>query len=84
MADSVDIVKVQTLDSASNAEDSRPEFELFPKLPIELRLKIFKLAASEPRIIEIGYSFAWGCVVQRELLLPLLRINRESREEVLR
>jgi hypothetical protein len=72
------------LNSTISAEDSRPEFEVFPKLPTELRLKIFELAASEPRIIEISYDKVRGCTVQKQPSPPLLRTNRESHGEVLR
>jgi hypothetical protein len=65
-------------------EGDRPAFELFPKLPIELRLKIFRMAASEPRIVELGYDHVQGRVVQQQLMPPLFATCRESREELLR
>jgi len=39
-----------------------PPFYLFPKLPPELRLKIWKLALyTNPRIILVGAEISWGC-----------------------
>jgi len=72
------------LTDTTYAEGDRPGFELFPKLPIELRLKIFRIAAEEPRIIELGYDHVKGRVVQQQPMPPLFRTCREAREEWLR
>jgi hypothetical protein len=72
-------------------EDSVQGFYLFPDLPIELRLKIFKLAARHSRIIEIeagkhGTQGAnWSRVTPRSRgIPPILLVNREAREETLK
>jgi hypothetical protein len=47
--------------SASNEarlDDGAPKFTLFPRLPIELREKIWKEACNEPRVIDL-----WACAV---------------------
>jgi hypothetical protein len=40
------------------SESNEPRFSLFPKLPAELRLKIWKLALPGPRIVEVYYDRA--------------------------
>jgi len=67
------------------AKNSRPIFEIFPKLPIELRLKIYRIAVPEPRIIELVYDHGHnlGRVLQTQAS-PLLGTSREPREELLR
>lgn len=62
-------------------------FQLFPKLPIEIRLRIYRLAAHEPRLIELehlnGYFSHYGYQVARQSRQApaLLQLCRESREE---
>jgi hypothetical protein len=70
-------------------------FTLFPKLPPELRLKIWKFAAQRPRIIKIQFLRAtqpndgnvhtqesYGVVSITAGFPAMLRANRESREVV--
>jgi hypothetical protein len=40
------------------SESNEPRFSLFPKLPAELRFKIWKLALPGPRIVEVYYDRA--------------------------
>ena len=62
-------------------------FPLFPNLPIELRLKIWKLATREPRIIEVriyrvrGYPKHWRPITPQQ---GILAACHESREEGLK
>jgi hypothetical protein len=85
--------------SADTRSTKHPEgplevFELFPNLPAELRLKIFKIAASEPRIITCGgeegtrghpvYSGMFvhcldHLLLARLPLICLLSVNKEAR-----
>ena len=72
-------------------EDSVQGFYLFPDLPIELRLKIFKLAARHSRIIEIEarkhstQEPNWTRVTPRSRRIPpILLVNREARGEALK
>jgi hypothetical protein len=63
---------------ANLANTDKGAFEVFSKLPIELRLKIYRIAAPEPRIIELalGNNHALGRVLQRHGP-PLLGTSRE-------
>jgi hypothetical protein len=57
-------------------------FTLFPKLPPELRLKIWKIAASAPRTFTIGLDRRLDAYsIKSRLTLPsLMRVNHEARE----
>ena len=59
-------------------------FTLFPKLPPELRLKIWKIAASVPRAITIrSTEYFYGQkyrIDSRRKLQSLMCVNREARE----
>ena len=82
-----------TLES-SRVQSSRPpftsftpltEFELFPKLPRELRLKIFELIP-KARTVEIMFYKGTGRSLRHRLVAympPVLHICRESRYESL-
>jgi hypothetical protein len=68
-------------------------FTLFPRLPLELRLKIWRRAFPKPRLVHIGPScsvcYCWShdylkAKVQHIPLLVTLRINSESRTETLK
>lgn len=54
----------QTSIAPSDAEDDNPhsevleEFTVFPKLPIELRLRIWKFTLPGPRIVQVMYNEA--------------------------
>jgi hypothetical protein len=66
---------------------------VFPNQPGEFRLKIRKIAASQPRIITVGgdegdqgIPFLWGdfannILLARLLLIYVLAVNKESRRE---
>jgi hypothetical protein len=74
------------LANTTHADESiRPAFEVLPKLPIELRLKIFRTAAPNPRMIELAFdhNHILGRVVQTQAS-PLLGTSREPREELLK
>ncbi|KAG4440470.1 hypothetical protein IFR05_004064 [Cadophora sp. M221] len=65
---------------------SRGEFELFRKLPVELRLKVWRYAAWLPQVIAIKddcspHHMAISGAAAR---CPLVRVNKEAREEVLK
>jgi len=65
---------------------SHPKFHFFPKLPVELRLKIWKLATSS-RMIHIKLQHQdgklhWTAKASRPL--NSLSVNREARLEVLK
>lgn len=63
---------------------SRCDFELLPKLPIELRLGIWRYAAWHPQVIAVkddsnpSYTALRGDTAR----CPLIRVNKEAREEV--
>ena len=59
------------------------EFTLFPKLPIELRQKVWRHAFPPPRVVLI--SLYHGLVTPPSITtLPTLWVNHESRSETLR
>lgn len=78
MADSVEVSK-------SGVDSKDLGFQPFPRLPAELRLKIFRLALCLPgnQIVEIFRDDVRGFTMQRQPSHPLLRTNSECREEVL-
>jgi hypothetical protein len=43
--------------SVEESDDNSPTFTLFPKLPLELRRKIWKEACSVPRLVDLWASF---------------------------
>lgn len=60
-------------------------FELLPKLPIELRLMIWRACFPPCQKVSLRELFCKASNAPRQRLLPVsLRINRESREETLR
>jgi hypothetical protein len=65
---------------------SHPKFHFFPKLPVELRLKIWKLATSS-RMIHIKLQHQDGKLhwtAKASCSLNSLSVNREARSEALR
>jgi 2EXR family len=73
--------------SSSNSFDAKkPRFTLFPKLPIELRLKIWK-ESYEPRIIELRFAQKWN-MCRYDFIIPkfppVLHVNKEARLESLK
>lgn len=60
------------------------EFTLFPRLPIELRFKIWKYALPGPRIVKIEFNIEtdqWFCPFESQSeSSSLSRTNKESRE----
>jgi hypothetical protein len=71
--------------------DSVQGFNLFPDLPTEPRLKIFKLAARHYRVIKLEagrhttQEANWVRVIRRRKgIPPILLVNREAREEALK
>ncbi|KAF8848696.1 hypothetical protein BDZ45DRAFT_262228 [Acephala macrosclerotiorum] len=83
--------------SADMYSDPLLQFQPFPRLPIELRLKIWRHAMNEPRLIELEWgpdlseitnshrgSHQWHRVCPRSRQPPaLLHTNQESRYEAL-
>ena len=57
-------------------------FSLFPNLPLEIRLDIWRHAILVPRIVEVDFVTNW--FYRSETLPPLLYCNRESRIECLK
>jgi hypothetical protein len=69
-------------------------FTVFPKLPPELRLKIWRIASFYPRIFNFDYTHSSLTIKERSRLYydfmgrlrkvpPVLQVNRESRTEAL-
>ena len=62
-------------------------FKLFPKLPLELRLMVWKLSLPEGRVIKFSTIRALSAnkhlIVDQKLPTPLLHVNQESRLEAL-
>ncbi|RAL59480.1 hypothetical protein DID88_006595 [Monilinia fructigena] len=58
-------------------------FTLFPILPTELRIKIWQLAASQPRIVHITYDHPTESLVSLSPAPALLATCGESRDESL-
>jgi hypothetical protein len=62
-----------------------PKFHLFPLLPPEIRIKIWKLNVQEPRVVTIKCVFVLGTTLKAKNSNPgALRVNREAREIALR
>jgi len=65
-------------------------FTLFPRLPIDIRVKIWKLMSTQPRKVKLFFdissaSRAESRTIEGQSKIPVvLQINRESREEGLR
>lgn len=59
------------------------DFELFPELPIELRLRIWGYAAWHPRVIAIkdDYNPTHMALCGSNARCPLVRVNKEARED---
>jgi hypothetical protein len=67
-----------------NRTTAQAEFHLFPKLPIELRQKIIKLAASEPRTVTITINRK-GTIYKPSTKVPaILQVNSEFRPQAKR
>jgi len=70
---------------------SHPTFALFPKLPIEVRLRIWRTCANQGRLIEIEQSTTWArehwdvtvCRPSRQTP-TILRVCKESRNECMK
>ncbi|KAF8855984.1 hypothetical protein BDZ45DRAFT_804489 [Acephala macrosclerotiorum] len=88
---------MSTNSSQSQVDPSRLEtFHPFPKLPVELRLKVWKFVSFLPRIVDVwSKNFSIKCYDYREALIPhymftrspppaILQICRESRNEALK
>jgi hypothetical protein len=71
-----------------NVFETLSEFELFPKLATELRLKIWNFAAYQPRLIEVEHARnahrSLSVTTQSRLSPVVLRVCKESREEGLK
>jgi hypothetical protein len=65
-------------------------FTLFPRLPIDIRVKLWKLMSTQPRKIKLFFDVPSGSraesrTIEGQSKIPVvLQINRESREEGLR
>jgi hypothetical protein len=59
------------------------EFTLFPKLPLEMRRKIWQAALSDPQVIEFDPS-GWHKSTWRQPNPTILCVSKESRTEALR
>lgn len=71
-----------SLFEASLALTKPSEFTVFPKLPIEIRLKIWKMAELGPRLLVFGCEFFDTQPLGRLQVDPLLAVCHESRHEV--
>jgi hypothetical protein len=73
----------------TSADPSKPKFTLFPKLPIELRLRIWK-ESYEPRIIELRTVRFWRSHPSKryDFVIPkfpaILHANKEAQLESLK
>jgi hypothetical protein len=78
----------QNIQVANNERLIVEEFTLFPNLPKELRLKIFRTAQIEVennvRIVEITYERSIQQLVSLSFAPPLLSVSIEAREEALK
>ncbi|KAL5322325.1 hypothetical protein ACEPPN_010298 [Leptodophora sp. 'Broadleaf-Isolate-01'] len=73
--------------SASSIDAPLEVFTLFPKLPAELRCKVWFHALPDPRVVEIDWIWdtEWACRHEsQDLPSGLLRANKESRVEFLK
>jgi hypothetical protein len=84
----------------SSVAETSQKFHLFPELAPELRIKVWKLAARQPRVIEFvddnpnanyralyqnGMYAPWDHVTAESKQVPaLLQVNHEAREEALK
>jgi hypothetical protein len=59
-------------------------FKLFPKLAIELRLKIWKMALPGPRVVVVQYSETTQLPFSPARIPVILQVNSESRDEALK
>jgi hypothetical protein len=79
-------MKELNLASSGSSNANKPKFTLFPKLPIELRLKIWK-ESHEPRIIELRFTRNWK-MCRYDFIIPkfpaVLHVNKEARLESLK
>jgi hypothetical protein len=73
---------VYSSDSLADVEQEPPEeFTLFPKLPIELRLKIWKAALPGPRVIEFSHtSFFRRLTLIKDSQNSLLNLSNSCKE----
>jgi 2EXR family len=81
--------KLLSLDSKSVDSGLLDRFTLFPNLPAELRLEIWKLALSSPRLIVVSYTSATGEGDKRLFVdtpppAACILVCRESRAEALK
>ena len=78
----------QNVQGANNERLIVEEFTLFPSLPKELRLKIFRTAQVEVennvRVVEITYERSIQQLVSLSFAPPLLSVSIEAREEALK
>jgi hypothetical protein len=78
----------QNVQGANNERLIVEEFTLFPSLPKELRLKIFRTAQIEVennlRVVEITYERSIQQLVSLSFAPPLLSVSIEAREEALK
>jgi hypothetical protein len=71
----------QMADKIENLTTAQAEFHFFSKLPIELRQKIVKLAASEPRTVTITINHR-GTIYKPSMKVPaILQVNSEFRPQ---
>jgi hypothetical protein len=73
-------------DKGINASMALTEFELFPKLPLELRRKVWKMALPGPRVIEVKFVVDGRKNNHRfcAKIPVLLHVSQESRTEAMR
>jgi len=67
--------------SLSQLTIQQQEFTLFPNLPVELRLKIWRFGRPDPQVIVVKYSDSLRRPSVKAPFINLLWVNRESREE---
>jgi hypothetical protein len=80
---SQNIVSIMEIDNTKSRNEP-DEFKLFPRLPIELRIKIWKHAQPEDRPIEVHWNHLTGKVYTNASQPVLLQVNHESRVETLK
>jgi hypothetical protein len=72
--------------NSRSSDAKKPKFTLFPKLPVELRIKIWK-ESYEPRIIELRTTENWRST-RYDFVIPkfpaALHVNKEARLEALK
>ena len=95
MADSnltISIIVAANLSQEISPSEPEPTFLLFPKLPIELRLKIIRYSLPRPRLVHLRFkkgdvSYENGAIspMISEAEFPvMLHVCRESRQEALK